>query len=202
MRQGKKYRKILSACVACIRRDLHFDKQPRLWRLLASELADHLAGIIEELQDGFPLGVNSEPDAEFPARIAEIQADRAIGRAAEPEPGHIVPVISKERLPGSIALVLREFFYSSRRFALLFDRVIALVGDGDSRKLLVSFLADVQGEDLVFFVLIEAEMAMIFNGPIGKLACAQISPPCSEPSSLMKRKPAASRRSGRGDSFL
>jgi hypothetical protein len=35
-----------------------------------------------------------------------------------------------------------------------------------------TFLASGEREDLVFFVLIEGAMAVIFNCPIGKLACA------------------------------
>jgi len=108
----------------------------------------------------------------------------------------------KVLVPCCILLISRELLGSIACPSILLDWKVALIGDGDTRKLVFAFLTGIEGEDLILFVLVRAQVKVVLNGAIRKLTSSQISPPSSVPSSFMKSIPAASRLSGRGYSFL
>src|SRR5215467_13736904 len=72
----------------------------------------------------------------------------------------------EELAPGCVLLVGRECADSVFGFALFVHWVVSLVGDGDLGKLVLAVLAGIEGEDLIFFVLVKAEVAVILGGAL------------------------------------
>ena len=108
----------------------------------------------------------------------------------------------KKLLPCSVLLVRWQFIDPRLSSPLLFDWVVSLIRYGDTREFVFSLLTSIQSEDLILLILVKTQMAVVFYRAVRQFAAPQIRPPCSVPSSLMNSIPAASRRSGRGDSCL
>jgi len=78
----------------------------------------------------------------------------------------------KECFPSSVLLVRRESSNLVFSLSLFLDRVVSLIRNCDARELVFSFLARVQSKDLIFLVLVEAQVPMIFDRSVRELACS------------------------------
>src|ERR1700719_5181706 len=75
----------------------------------------------------------------------------------------------KESFPRGILLVRRKSSDLVLSLPLFLDRVISLIRNGDARKLVFSFLARIQSEDLILLILVQTQVPMIFDGSVRKL---------------------------------
>ncbi len=54
-------------------------------------------------------------------------------------------------------------------FPLLFDGKVSLIYHAYAREFVLSLLPGINGEDLIFFLLVKTEVTMIFNRPVRQL---------------------------------
>jgi len=73
----------------------------------------------------------------------------------------------KELVPSRLLLVNRKSLNLLVGFSLLLNREFPLVGDCEAGKFVLTFLSRVDCEYLIFFILIETQMAVIFNRAVG-----------------------------------
>jgi hypothetical protein len=69
-------------------------------------------------------------------------------------------------MPCCILLISRELLGSIVCPSILLDWKVTLIDDGDTRKLVFAFLTGIEGEDLILFVLVRAQVEVVLNVPI------------------------------------
>jgi hypothetical protein len=118
-------------------------------RLDIRKFLHNFPGVIQKLKSWFAVGSYRQQNAHFALLIANLQTYGAIWRSSHHRSLYVMAVCRKEFAPSSILLVWRQLLNLIICFSFFFDWEITLILNGDTGKLVLSFLSSIDGKDLV-----------------------------------------------------